>query len=266
MRGAGSCGIRGGEFHARTAARPPVPFPAAEPARSGTRVIPRLVSQYAERALPDDRVAPRQIRMTQEGLMWLKPGTSPRRFTASQHTAVETVAFAWHARFRIARVLAVDVVDAYAAGAGTLAVRMLGRTLQRQTGPETSAGEALRYLAELPLTPFAMTANAELRWRDLGDRRAAVSIAGQPALEVTFEFDGDGDIVRAASDARPFRRAGGWTPTPWSGRFSDYRELGGMRVPTAAEVGWDPPEGRFVYWRGRILAALALDTPFVPER
>jgi hypothetical protein len=227
-------------------------------------VIPRLVSQYAARALPVGRATPRQVRMTQEGVMWLKPGAAQRRFTATQHTAVDAVAFAWHARFRIARVLALDVLDGYAGGAGTLEVRMLGRTLQRQTGPETSAGEALRYLAELPLTPFALTANPQLRWRDAGDRRAAVSIAGEPAFEVTFEFDAEGDIVRASTDARPFRSAGGWKPTAWSGRFSDYRELGGMRIPTAAEVAWEPPEGRFVYWRGRILAALALDAPFVP--
>lgn len=28
--------------------------------------------------------------------------------------------------------------------------------------------------------------------------------------------------------------------------------LGGVRVPTTAEVGWDLPEGRFVYFRGRL--------------
>jgi hypothetical protein len=37
-------------------------------------------------------------------------------------------------------------------------------------------------------------------------------------------------------------------PTPWGGRFSDYRELGGIRVPTRAEVRWELPEGPFTYW------------------
>jgi hypothetical protein len=166
------------------------------------------------------------------------------------------------ARCRAARL---QVVDAYADGAGRLAVRMFGRTLQRQAGPEISAGEALRYLAELPWAPYALARNPELRWRELGDRRCAVSIATRPSLEVTFDFDEAGDIVRAASVARPYRRAGGWVPSRWSGVFSDYRELGGMRMPAAAEVGWDLPEGRYVYWRGRILSALPLDEPFAPE-
>lgn len=69
-------------------------------------VIPQLVSAYLERALPGDRPLPRQVRIAQQGQMWLKPGASPRRFTV---------------------------------------------------------GEAMRYLAELPLVPFAMARNAERR-------------------------------------------------------------------------------------------------------
>jgi hypothetical protein len=229
-------------------------------------VIPRLVAQYAGRALPVDRAIPQQVQITQEGVMWMKPDAAPRAFTATQRIAVDRVAFAWRARFRSARVLALEVVDAYAEGAGTLEVRMLGRTLQRQVGPETSAGEALRYLAELPCAPFALAGNSELRWRERDDRRAAVSIAGQPSLEVTFEFDEAGDIVRAATPARPFRRAGAYVPIPWSGAFSDFRELDGMRIPTAAEVSSDLPAGRYVYWRGRILSALALDEPYAQGR
>jgi hypothetical protein len=58
----------------------------------------------------------------------------------------------------------------------------------RQAGAETSFGEALRYLAELPWVPHAMTANPQLEWRHLdegtvevaaevGSERAAVRLA-----------------------------------------------------------------------------------------
>lgn len=93
-------------------------------------------------------------------------------------------------------------------------------------------------------------------------RFTATQHIGAPA--VTLEFDSEGDIVRASSGARPFRQGDTWLPPPWSGEFGDYRELGGMRMPTSAEVGWDLPGGRFVYWRGRVTSAVALDTPFVP--
>ena len=230
-------------------------------------MIPRLVADYAARALPGTRLLmPQQVQIAQEGVMWSKPDAAPRSFRATQRIAVDRVAFAWRARFRLARVLALEVVDAFAEGAGTLDVRMFGRTLQRQSGAEVSAGEGLRYLAELPWAPYALAANSELRWRELEGRRVAVAIGGRSSLEVTFDFDEAGDIVRAASLTRPYRRPGGWVPTPWSGTFSDYRELGGIRLPAAAEVAWDLPEGRFVYWRGRILSALALDEPFALGR
>jgi hypothetical protein len=143
------------------------------------QVIPQLVSDYLERALPGERSVPRQMRISQEGRMWSKPAASQRRFTATQRLAVEV-------------------------------------TTQ----------------------------------------------AGGEATAVTLEFDAEGEIVRASADARPFGRKGTWTPTPWAGEFSGYREFGGIRMPANAEVSWDLPAGRYVYWRGTVTSALALDTPF----
>ncbi len=105
----------------------------------------------------------------------------------------------------------------------------------------------------------------ELSWRERDSSNAEVAAAAEPeAPAVTLEFDAAGDIVRASSGGRPLRQGDTWLPTPWSGDFGNYRELGGMRMPTSAEVGWDLPGGRFVYWRGRVTSALALDTAFVP--
>ena len=41
-------------------------------------------------------------------------------------------------------------------------------------------------------------------------------------------------------------------PTPWRGRFWQYEERGGMRVPLDGEVAWLPPEGEKPYWHGHI--------------
>jgi hypothetical protein len=37
--------------------------------------------------------------------------------------------------------------------------------------------------------------------------------------------------------------------------------FGGVRVPARGEAGWDLPEGRFVYWRGRVIGVELLDRP-----
>jgi hypothetical protein len=44
------------------------------------------------------------------------------------------------------------------------------------------------------------------------------------------------------------------TPTPWEGRFSDYAERGGVRIPLRGEVGWVLPPGLQTYFRGRVVA------------
>ena len=55
-------------------------------------------------------------------------------------------------------------------------------------------------------------------------------------------------------------------PTPWGGEFGNYRVLGGMRIPTRAEVYWELDEGRFVCWRGTVTSAAAPDEPSVADR
>jgi uncharacterized protein DUF6544 len=38
----------------------------------------------------------------------------------------------------------------------------------------------------------------------------------------------------------------------WGGEFGEYTDFGGTRLPAFGEAWWELPEGRFVYWRGRI--------------
>ena len=128
--------------------------------------------------------------------------------------------------------------------------------MRRQRGPETTAGEALRYLAELPFVPYAIAHNGELEWREVDESRGevAASVNGW-RLTVAFELNGDGDIVGATSEDRTLKIGDEWQPTPWGGRFGDYEMLDGIRLPTTAEAYWDRPEGRYAYWRGTILSA-----------
>lgn len=195
--------------------------------------------------------------------MWLKPGGRALRFTAVQHVAVDRVAFSWRARFSLAGPLAITVVDEYAHGAGRLEARVLGLPLQREEGPETVAGEALRYLAELPWAPHAMAENGELEWRELDERtlEVATSVGGR-RLVVGMDLDDAGDIVRTSSEMRSLRLGKAWVTAPWRGEVGEYAVLGGVRVPSHAEVSWELESGPYVYWRGRVTSVELLDEPF----
>lgn len=218
--------------------------------------LPEAIARYVERALPSHERVPRIVRIAQEGEMRQKPGGRALRFTAVQRIAVDRVAFSWRARFPILGPLALRVLDGYGDARGMLELRVLGLPLKRQTGPEVTGGEALRYLAELPWAPHAIAHNRELEWRELDRRRVEVATrVGGERLAVEVELDDSGDIVRCSSRMRLLEVDGAWVRTPWAGEFASYEWLGGTRIPTRAEVSWELESGRFVYWRGRITSA-----------
>lgn len=221
-----------------------------------------LLERYLARALPEGGAAPARVRLCQEGEMRLRPGARPRRFAAEQEASVLEVAFDWRARFPVAPLLALRVVDRFAAGEGSLEARLLGLRAMRQAGPETSLGEAMRYLAELPWVPHALALNPHLERRAAGERAVEVStLAGGRRAAVTLEFGADGDVAGSRAEARPYKRGKAFVPMPWSGSFSDYGVLGGVRLPRRAEARWELPEGPFTYWRGEITSFELVPAP-----
>ncbi len=67
----------------------------------------------------------------------------------------------------------------------------------------------------------------------------------------TFNEEGLIDTVRAEARGRAVG-GGKVVPAPWRGRFWNYHERDGMRVPLDGEVAWLLPEGAKPYWRGHI--------------
>jgi hypothetical protein len=175
-------------------------------------------------------------------------------FEATEDFAVDRVAFSWRARFPLVRRLALTVVDEFRDEKGRLHLSLLGLPLRTQTGHELAVGEAMRYLAELVWAPQAIASNRDLDWRQVDETTAEVTTrVGATSATVRWEFDSSGDMVRA-SGTRPFPAGKTFVPKPWGGDFSDFVRFSGTRIPTSGEAWWDLPEGRFVYWRGRITA------------
>jgi hypothetical protein len=225
--------------------------------RRGIRVktkraqLPTLVARYVDRNLPPGP-PPANVRLTQAGVMQLKPGRW-LRFEAEQEAATERVEFSWKARFPIAPLVALRVDDWYGAGNGALEVKLFGLPLKRSRGVDVARGEAMRYLAELPWVPHAFVANRELEWREVDGStvEVATTIVGSRAA-VRLHFDDDGDFVAASAQDRPRAVGKAVVPTPFAGEFGDYELFDGIRLPTTAAVRWELPEGPFVYFRARI--------------
>ncbi|MCO4747029.1 MAG: hypothetical protein KC912_19690 [Proteobacteria bacterium] len=174
-------------------------------------------------------------------------------FTARQWTDAETVAFNWRARFPIMPLASLVVQDAYGRDGGSLSGRLWGwLKLFDQRGAAVDRGQALRYLSELAWAPAAYTTNPALRYEERDGRLRISCEVGDEVVSLDYDVDSEGRVARVRADARPREVNGAFVDTPWVGRFDDWKEMGGLVIPTRAEVAWELPDGLFTYWRGQV--------------
>jgi acyl-CoA hydrolase len=217
--------------------------------------LPAPVRRYLAFAIRrSDRSPIVGARLVQEGEFALKRGAW-MPFTGVQHYAVRPPGFVWDARIRMAPLLQIRVRDAYRAGRGETVARLAGilPLADQEGGDELAVASLQRWLAELPWLPTALQPSPALNWQAI-DATSARATLKDGALEtaVEFHFGGQGEIAEMSA-LRGREVEGRIVPTPWRGRFWDYRDVNGFRIPHQGEVAWLLPDGPFSYWHARIL-------------
>lgn len=175
-------------------------------------------------------------------------------FTAIQRVVTRRPGFVWDGRVALLPGLAVHVHDAYVQGEGLLRATIAGlMTVADLHGDDVARGELMRFVAEAALYPTALLPSQSVLWEAVDQHSArATLVDGSISLTMAFTFGADGLIESVRADERGRLVEGQIVPTPWEGRWTDYRMMEGMRVPTTGEVAWLLPDGRKPYWRGRI--------------
>lgn len=216
--------------------------------------LPRIVRDFAKRNGAGRGPRVRRVELGQAVEMRLERRGVWQKLWAWQWICVREPGFVWKAGQQLWGSLAkVLVLDAYVWGEGRLWVNLLGAIpVVRAKGADVDKGEAMRYLAELPWAPDAILENGALIWNQLEDRLVRVSLG---EVAVTFRFDKAGDIIEMTAKNRPVRDPDGEKRLrDWRGMFSEYRWIGGRRIPARGEVGYVYPDGYEGYWRGEINA------------
>jgi hypothetical protein len=225
----------------------------AEDDRQPKERLPAAIYDLALRLGVNAAMNRSTVRLKQSGRMKPMGAVSWMSFSATQTISTRACAFDWRARTGPLQL--VWVRDALSGGEGRLDVTALGLIPISRAEPSAALmrGELMRYLAELAWAPDAILLNSELRWREDGPDRLAVSAgSGETAAEVTLRLDGEGRIAEASAPDRPRSAKPPFLPTPWRGRFSDYRRHNDIWLPFAAEVGWEIDGKENIYWQGRI--------------
>jgi len=101
--------------------------------------------------------------------------------------------------------------------------------------------------------PVSLLPSQGVRWEAVDDAAALATISvGQATVSLEFHFGADGLVESVYTPERSREVGGGFEGTPWQGRFWDYEERDGMRIPMRGEVEWLLPTGSQPYWRGRL--------------
>ena len=193
------------------------------------------------------------VRLAQHGRMRQDTSAAWMKFRAGQSISTTSCAFEWRAR--TGPLGMVSVRDALVDGEGALDVRLLGLipVAHMSATPAITRGELMRYLAELALAPDIILCNAALGWRSDGPDRLIVSAGvGNTAAEVILSLDGEGRIASVFAENRPRAVRADTVPTPWRGRFRDYRQHHGFWLPFAADVSWIVNGTEFIYWEAQV--------------
>lgn len=219
--------------------------------------LPDVVQRYFRAVLRDGQPMIRLVRLEQEGRFLLKAPDGWAPFTAVQHLSPGAPGFVWDARIRMIPGIAAWVRDGFVDRTGSMHAAVLGLVpLVAQRGtPEIAAASLMRYLAEAVWCPTALLPSQGVRWEAIDDSSARASLtAGGTEVSLEFRFGSDSLVESVYSPARGRDVNGTSVPTPWQGRWFEWEERDGMRVPVRGEVEWLLPEGPQPYWRGRVTA------------
>jgi hypothetical protein len=235
---------------ARTPVRPPVvDFRELEG-------LPAPVQRYFRAALTAGRPMVAGVRVQHRGTFNMGESADQwRPFTSDQRVVTRRPGFDWNGRIAALPGIPVLVHDAYLAGEGILHASLLGlvSVVHLRGTDDMAAGELMRFFAEAAWYPTALLPSQGVHWQAVDDRSAHGTLT-DGAIDVTllFTFTEQGYIETVRAEARGRTAGGKVIPTPWLGRFWNYEERGGMRVPIDGEVAWVLPEGPLPYWRGQI--------------
>ena len=233
---------------------------AREPARPAVvdlrevEGLPAPVARYLRAVLVDGQPVVAGARVRHSGTFDTGGGSAAwKPFTSDQVVVTRRPGFDWDGQVAMLPGVLVRVHDAYVAGEGVLDARVLGLfpvAAVRGTGA-IAQGELMRFLAEAAWYPTALLPSQGVRWAAVDDRSARATLTDRDTtVTLLFTFDDRDLITTVAAPARGRTVGGEIVPTPWEGRFWNYADRGGMRVPLDGEVAWLLPDGARPYWRG----------------
>jgi hypothetical protein len=217
--------------------------------------LPDPVRRYLRYAIRDGDSALGTAHLKHDGLFRTTPDQRWFPVEGEQYFTVASPGFVWKATIRPAPFLWIDARDRLVSGRGNMLVKLVSTIpIADAVGAEIDQGSRLRWLAESAWFPYAFVGD-QVQWEpiDAHSARARLCCDGLP-VSALLEIDDEGKLTQLRADRYRDIGAGKAVLTPWTGRYSDYREFNGFRVPCSVEVSWELEKEPFCYARFRVTA------------
>lgn len=218
--------------------------------------LPTPVVRYFRHVLGEGQPLVAAVRLEQKGTMNMRAqGQWWRPFAATQRVEIKRPGFDWDARISLLPGLIVRVRDAYVAGEGLLQASLYGllNVVQLRGRGAIGRDELMRYLAEAPLYPTALLPSQGVQWEPEDAQSAWATLKDGPhAVSLLFSFAPGGEVDSVWAPDRGRAKGREVVPTPWLGRWWNYAQRDGLRIPLAGEVLWQLEQGEHPYWRGEL--------------
>ncbi len=221
-----------------------------------TENLPAPVQRYFRLVLKEGAPVIEHAFLLQSGGFRVSPDTEAwSQMEAEQYFSVRPRAFVWNASIAMMPGLSIKVCDSYVAGRGKMRgkVMSLVTLIDTPRASELDEGALQRYLAEAVWFPTALLPSQGVQWEALDAERSKATLSdANSTVSLEFTFNEKGEIVSVYAPNRYREVSGKYEATPWRGRYFDYIDVDGYRIPSKAEVEWQLNEQVYPYWRATV--------------
>jgi hypothetical protein len=218
--------------------------------------LPAPVQRYFQKVLKDGQPMVAAAKVSQRGQFNMsETEVKWNPFTATQIAIAQPPGFDWDGHIQIVPGLNTLVHDTYRLGVGNLHASLLGlfTVAAMHDTPELNQGELMRFFAEAAWYPTALLPSQGVLWEAIDDNSALGTLTdAKTTVLIVFRFNAEGTIDTFRAEARYGTFNGKLSAMPWVGRMWEYAVRDGMYIPLNGEVGWERPEGTWLYFKGQI--------------
>ena len=115
------------------------------------------------------------------------------------------------------------------------------------SGSETDEASLMRFISEMPIFPTVFLTNDSITWEEIDSNSAHIQIEDCGVkIGGIFYFNNKGEITKFVSERARIVKSSIFMDK-WTGHFQNYKEFGGMKIPSYFIAEWNLREGDFQY-------------------